>query len=210
MFDLGLVRWGNWAPRAKHLLQRSAQVSAFLLALGLGLEGQQAIAVEQFPQRPSESQTQSVQSVQTVSGYPVSYEAIRLAIADAIPLPRSTGPRLKEGVHFYGEASTRDQLGSTYMVFEVQDGRAIGAVYWPQSSFSCFEGRFQGKTLALRVEDPYGDAPYRHELALEETAIVAANGLQSVEMKLGIEGMQALDSANEADLGFLATCKAPR
>lgn len=140
---------------------------------------------------------------------PLAYQALKLAVADAIPLPRATGPRLDAGLHFYGEAPQRDQIGSAYMIFEVADGKAIGGVYWPRSSFNCFEGRFQGNSLALRVDDPYGDEPYSHELALQETAIVAAgDGLESVELTLGIAGMHALDSANAADHDILAICKA--
>lgn len=134
--------------------------------------------------------------------------AIQLAMASAVPLPRPSGHHLEDGIHFFGEASERDQLGSTYMVFEVKDSKVLGAVFAPHSSYSCFEGRFSNAQLALRIEDAYDGSIYTHEIALEQTAIVASSHLQSVEMQMGLEGMQPLENIEEQESSMLATCRA--
>lgn len=134
--------------------------------------------------------------------------ALQLALVNAAALPRSTGPRLQDGIHFYGEAPERDQINHAYMVFEVKGAKVAGALYWPNSSYSCFEGRFNNKQLALRIDDPFSDATYLQEVALTETAIVASSDLQSVEMEIGLADMYALNSANSKDHEFLADCRA--
>lgn len=134
---------------------------------------------------------------------------IQLAMVSAVPLPRTSGSFLEDGVHFFGESSEREQLGSTYMIFEVEDSKVLGAVYAPHSAYSCFEGRFSNNQLALRVDDPYGDEVYLHEIALEQTAIIAASSeLTSVEMQIGLEGMSPLHNIQAPEQALLASCKA--
>ncbi len=135
--------------------------------------------------------------------------AIQLAMVSAVPLPRTSGNHLEDGIHFFGEASEREKLGSTYMIFEVKDSEVLGAVYSPHSAYSCFEGRFSNNQLALRVDDPYGDDVYLHEIALEQTALIAASSdLASVDLQIGLEGMIPLDNIQEQEQGLLASCQA--
>ena len=136
--------------------------------------------------------------------------AIQLAMASAVPLPRAFGSQLEEGIHFFGEADAPNQLGSTYIVFEVKDAEVLGAVYAPNSAYSCFEGRFSGNQLALRIDDPYGDEVYLHEIALEQqaTAIAAGEELASVQMEMGLAGMTALGEIRAEEQSLLASCKA--
>ena len=47
---------------------------------------------------------------------------------------------LKDGVYLYGESSQPEQIGQSYMVFEVKQGQVTGAFYMPRSSFDCFTG----------------------------------------------------------------------
>jgi len=136
--------------------------------------------------------------------------AIQMAMASAVPLPRASGTQLEDGVHFFGESSDREQLGNTYMIFEVEDSKVLGAIYAPHSTYSCFEGRFNNNQLALRIDDPYGDDVYLHEIALEQqaTTIAASSELSSVDMQMGLEGMAAISEIQAQEKGFLASCKA--
>lgn len=150
----------------------------------------------------------AVQSMTMAAQAMTRQTAIQLAMVSAVPLPRTSGNHLEDGIHFFGEASEREQLGSTYMIFEVQDAEVLGAVFSPHSSYSCFEGRFNNNQLALRVDDPYSDDVYLHEIALEQTAIIAASSeLKSIDLQLGLEGMTALNDIQAQEQSLLASCK---
>jgi hypothetical protein len=191
---------------------RPAQVAA-MLTLGLVSLQSPAAAVRSVanPQTGPASQISSSQiNSQPINSRQINSQqaAIQLAMASAVPLPRASGKQLKDGLHFFGEARERDQLGKMYMIFEVAGDKVMGALFAPQSSYSCFEGRFSNNQLALRIDDPYGDEVYLQEIALENTAIVASIDLNSVPMQMGLEGMYVLGSANSQDKALLATCKA--
>lgn len=59
--------------------------------------------------------------------------------------------QLSDGVYLYGQSSVPEQIGQEYMVFEVRNGRAIGAFYMPQSEFNCFAGTLQGQQLNVTL-----------------------------------------------------------
>jgi hypothetical protein len=51
---------------------------------------------------------------------------------------RTTGA---DGIHFYGEVSKPNQPGKGYVIFSKNGSQVIGAIYYPQSEYSCFIGR---------------------------------------------------------------------
>jgi hypothetical protein len=123
----------------------------------------------------------------------VNSEAIKLAAVDAVPLPRPTGSKLPSGVYLFGESAQRQQIGKAYMVFEVKDKVVTGAVYWPQSSFDCFEGRFSQEQLSLRVTETYSREVYTHAIAVApDTSILASNNLKTTPVELGLTGMHRI------------------
>lgn len=57
----------------------------------------------------------------------------------------------QDGVYLYGRAPQPQQIGQEYMVFELHQGKVIGAFYLPYSEFSCFSGNIKSGELALMV-----------------------------------------------------------
>lgn len=112
---------------------------------------------------------------------------------------------MPDGVYLYGQAEVANQLGSAYMVFEVQDQRVLGAFYMPHSSFDCFSGEFQGEALALNVVDSYEQTVHPYTLALAASAEVASTGGQVVTV--GIEGFHPLVALSDMDQSILNTCR---
>ncbi len=63
---------------------------------------------------------------------------------------------LPNGVYLYGNAPQPNQLSHSYVVFERDNGKVVGAFYSPRSEFTCFAGDLQGTQLeveALADED---------------------------------------------------------
>lgn len=53
----------------------------------------------------------------------------------------------RDGSYLYGEIPQPNQLGKEYVVFQRQKGKVVGAIYSPNSEFSCFRGSQSNNTL---------------------------------------------------------------
>jgi hypothetical protein len=124
------------------------------------------------------------------------------------PSQQSAEPStLPTGTYLYGESQAPDQIGSAYMVFEVEDSQVTGAFYMPQSSFDCFQGRFQGDRLNLTVVDSYSQTPHDYSIAIQADSYVAsANG--SVGVPVQLNGYHNITEVSDNDQRMLETCKA--
>jgi hypothetical protein len=142
-----------------------------------------------------------------------SYSSARAAAA---PIPSSASQaarmasstaKLADGVYLYGDTNRPDQLGQSYFVFEVTQGKVLGAMYTPQSSFDCARGSFQYEQLALKVRDSYDRTASDYAIALDRSAPVASTNLNSL-VPVGLSGLQKLDKVSQNDMRLLNTCKA--
>ncbi|NJP12544.1 MAG: hypothetical protein HC866_26305 [Leptolyngbyaceae cyanobacterium RU_5_1] len=94
----------------------------------------------------------------------------------SIASPPTVG--LPDGVYLYGQSPKPNELGKGYFVFESKQGKVIGALYVPHSSFDCATGTFSEKQLALTVTNTYDRTTNPFEIALERTATVARMEIQ--------------------------------
>jgi hypothetical protein len=46
----------------------------------------------------------------------------------------------QDGMYLYGEASAANQLGKGYFIFQQSGQKIVGAMYYPQSEYTCFTG----------------------------------------------------------------------
>lgn len=128
--------------------------------------------------------------------------------------PVAPSSSLPPGIYVYGQSPQRDQLGQTYLVFEVLpeaiadeefgSGAIVGGFYMPSSSFDCFEGALEADRLALTITDSYTAETYSYGLALATSTVAA----QDPQVPFGLEGFQSLDGFSETDYKVLSTCKA--
>lgn len=61
------------------------------------------------------------------------------------------------GMYLYGEAPQPEQVGKGYVVFAHQNGKVMGAFYYPFSEFDCFEGSMKDNALDIKsvgVDEP--------------------------------------------------------
>ncbi len=60
-----------------------------------------------------------------------------------------SGP-LANGTYLYGEDSQPEQIGKGYVVFTHQNGKVVGAFYYPRSEFDCFAGSLSHNLLDVK------------------------------------------------------------
>jgi hypothetical protein len=161
-------------------LRRSAIVAA---SVGIGLIAPTVSAME-------------MQAANSESSFPSTRSA-----------QNTDSPTLPNGTYLYGEASTPDQIGSAYMVFQVEDAQVTGAFYLPHSSFDCFQGQFQGDRLSLTVVDSYSQTPHDYSIAVQTNQYLAS-ATNSVVLPVQIDGYQPIAQVSENDQRMLDTCKA--
>lgn len=113
---------------------------------------------------------------------------------------------LPDGVYLYGESPKPNELGKGYFVFESRQGKVVGALYMPSSSFDCASGSFQGGQLALTVVNSYDRSTNPFAIALERNTTVAAGG-NSVMAPIGLQGFHKIDQLSEMDQRILKVCK---
>ncbi len=113
---------------------------------------------------------------------------------------------LPDGTYLYGESDKPDQPNHTYFVFEVKSGAVTGALYAPNSSFDCTQGKFGPQQLALSIVDTYDKTSIPLTMAATYGGTVA--GLDPVT-ELGLDGMTRVQGEiSDRDRNILATCKA--
>ncbi|MEO1401467.1 MAG: hypothetical protein AAFV72_09520 [Cyanobacteria bacterium J06635_1] len=112
---------------------------------------------------------------------------------------------LADGIYLYGQAPHRNELGSAYLVFEVNAEQAVGAFYMPASSFDCFYGNVTPDALDLTVVDSYEQTHHPYSIAMEVTQpLVAGVAADS----LGLQGFHAIAEVTAQEQQILETCKA--
>ncbi len=113
---------------------------------------------------------------------------------------------LPDGAYLYGQAIKAEQIGATYLVFEVNRGKVAGAFYMPQSSFDCVHGTVQSQQLALTVVNSYEQASYPYTVALQ-TGTASASVTQPTVPPLGLEGYYPMQQLSTSDRHMLSVCK---
>lgn len=63
--------------------------------------------------------------------------------------PKVAQPKA-DGLFLYGEAPQPKQTGKGYVVFQRQQGKVVGATYFPNSEFECFTGSEKNNTLDVK------------------------------------------------------------
>jgi hypothetical protein len=145
-----------------------------------------------------------------------STTSLASARAAAAPIPSTassaarvaqSASKLADGVYLFGETNQPNQLGQSYFVFEVTQGKVLGALYMPQSSFDCAHGSFKYQQLALKVQDAYDRTSSDYAIALDRSATVASTNLNGMG-QVGLAGFQKIDKVSQNDMQLLNACKA--
>lgn len=177
-------------PRRAQPHQRLLARLGWLMAgLTIGLGGSSLVAIAASPQ------------AEEVTDRPNAEVAVVAAAEASV-----AAPKLADGVYLYGESPEPEQLGRSYLVFEVTQGAVIGAFYMPASEFDCTYGRLQADQLALTVIDSYGQGRHPYAIALAPPSPIAAQ-TPTAARGFNLEGYYPLATVSENDQRMLEACK---
>jgi hypothetical protein len=118
--------------------------------------------------------------------------------ADRVIIPN----RLTDGVSLYGESDRPNEIGKEYLILEKVGNKTIGAIYLPQSDFSCFYGRVKKSELNITLIDGYNGQQYNYALSLHSRGLTASN----LPM-MGTPTYQPLGEISDNDRRILESCK---
>lgn len=72
-------------------------------------------------------------------------------VSQEFPATAQTQPsQLTSATYLYEETPQPNQFSKTYVVFQHQNGKVVGAIYSPNSEFDCFIGSQNNKILNLK------------------------------------------------------------
>jgi hypothetical protein len=69
----------------------------------------------------------------------------------------------QDGIYLYGEANIANQLGKGYFIFRQFGQRIVGAMYYPQSEYTCFTGNRSATNVHLQPFEPGAPSPSGQE-----------------------------------------------
>ncbi|MEA5510398.1 hypothetical protein VB715_11540 [Crocosphaera sp. UHCC 0190] len=166
----------SFLPSLTHLSFLSI---SFFLGLGT-LNGLPAVAAQKGAPNPQNRVAQSPLLAQTSSSH-----------------------LLANGVYLYGRSPHAEEIGQEYMVFRIEKGEIKGAVYLPQSEFSCFSGTLNGGQMNLSIVDPYDGSKYAYSISLQSSSPMASNAQVS---EMNLQGYHRLNKISDNDHRILSTC----
>ncbi|MBD2234345.1 hypothetical protein [Phormidium tenue] len=109
--------------------------------------------------------------------------------------------------YLFGQVPQPDQIGQGYVVLERTGDRVYGALYYPSSSFDCFEGQVQGTEIAMTVINSYDQADtYPYSLAMVEDSAVASSDASGELVPFDLDGFHAIEDLSENDHRMLEMC----
>jgi len=82
--------------------------------------------------------------------------------------PDSTSISTSDQIYLYGQSPKPDQIKQEYFVFEVRQGKVVGAFYLPRSAFYCFYGNLERTQLNLTVVDTYDGTTSPYSVNLQQ------------------------------------------
>ncbi len=133
-------------------------------------------------------------------------------LAQVTPATATTAPQTASsfpapGRYLFGQVPTPNQIGQGYMVLESTGNQIYGAVYFPSSSFDCFQGQVQGNQLAMTIVDSYSQEAYPYNVALVTDTAIAATNLPQGLSPVNLAGFHAISTMTDQDLSMLEVCR---
>lgn len=153
------------------------------------------------------------QATPMIAGFSLAVAGLMAMNAPAQATPRTLektamaqATTLPDGVYLYGQSPQPDQLGKGYFVFESRQGKLVGALYMPRSSFDCTYGSVEPEKLSLMVIDTYDRSENPYIIGTERNSTVASRE-NSTAASVSLEGYHRISTVSANDQRILSVCK---
>lgn len=116
----------------------------------------------------------------------------------------------KDGTYLYGQSPAANQIGQAYVLFEQRQGRITGALYMPQSEFSCFQGAMeQSGELAMTVTASPGEVGVNQVATANQFQIpnYSDDQMISYPYSVALQDYHQINSISANDQRILQMCK---
>jgi len=128
------------------------------------------------------------------------------SINEAGVLPRANFPT-KDGIYLYGQSPKPNQPGQGYIIFRKQQGRVTGALYMPQSEFSCFQGTLdRSGELAMTVNGSPDEAGSSQVASTNRLPGVAEDESMTYAHSVTLQDYHQLNRIGASDRRILQMC----
>ncbi len=121
--------------------------------------------------------------------------------------PRFSVPK-KDGIYLFGQSPKPNQIGQGYVLFQKQQGLLVGALYMPNSEFSCFKGTLDNSgELAMTVTGT-PDAGASPEVATTSTIPqLSDDEPMSYAYNLALQDYHPINTISANDRHILQMCR---
>jgi len=114
----------------------------------------------------------------------------------------------QDGIYLYSQSSKPNQLGQGYIIFQKQQERVIGALYMPQSEFSCFQGNLsKSGNLALTVTSSPGESGVMEVSTASTIPKINDNDSVTYDYSILLKDYYQLKSLSQNDTEVLQKCR---
>jgi hypothetical protein len=114
----------------------------------------------------------------------------------------------EDGIYLYGESLTPNQLGQGYIIFQKQQDKIIGALYFPQSEFTCFQGKLtKSGELAMMVRTLPGEVGTMEVATISTIPKNNENELTTYPYSVTLQDYYRLSSVSSHDREILQICQ---
>jgi hypothetical protein len=168
---------------------------------------------ETWKEQPLNNKSNELEGSSQISNSVKSEQSFITAVVPEIQRPASkptnrttTNYPQQDGVYLYGQSPEPGQLGQGYVVFEKKQGRVVGALYMPDSEYSCFNGTVdESGELAMTVNPSEGEggqtqvATNKDEPKLDEPITYAYS--------IALRDFHAINKISQVDRDVLKACR---
>ncbi|OUL24767.1 hypothetical protein BV378_18030 [Nostoc sp. RF31YmG] len=116
----------------------------------------------------------------------------------------------QDGVYLYGQSPTPNQIGQGYIVFEKRQAQVKGAMYMPNSEFSCFQGTVdRSGELAMTVNASPDESSSNQVATANSIPSINDDELSTYAYSVALQDYHQLKSISSNDKRILQMCNQP-
>jgi hypothetical protein len=164
--------------------------------------------------RVQEIKQESIKQSPVNSYYQVSTDKLTENITTLSKNTRELGRKAnaqfpeQDGIYLYGQSTTPNQLGEGYILFQKQQSKIIGALYVPQSEFSCFQGTLaESGELAMTVKSSPGEVGAIEVSTSSTIPKISDDQSTTYAHSIRLQDYHQLDSLSANDREILQMCQ---